>query len=229
MFNGMIAPLQALTPAGVIWYQGESSAAYSERYADALTALIADWRRYFAVPELAFIVIQLPNFGPVNDTPAPSGWAALRHAQQQVALADDRVGLVATHDVGDDADIHPQQKFVVGTRAADVAAALAGDGGVEDGVVPALAMGEAENLMLLEFTPPLALVDEPVLVPGFSLCDSSGDQCVATVASQIGSRVAIEVGPMPAAALLRYCWSDGGACTLRAINGLPVSSFELAR
>jgi hypothetical protein len=34
---------------------------------------------------------------------------------------------------------------------------------------------------------------------------------------------------MPEAALVRYCWSDGGECGLTAINGLPVSSFEIAR
>jgi sialate O-acetylesterase len=229
MFNGMIAPLGALQPAGVIWYQGESNDASSASYQDLLTALVADWRRYFRNDALPFIVVQLPNYGSVNATPGPSGWATIRQAQQQVALADDRVGLVVTHDVGDDADIHPQQKFVVGERVAAVAAALAGDGGVEDGVVPSFAMADAESLVLLRFAPPLAIAEGPVLVAGFTLCDRSGTNCAATVASHTGSRVAVEVGAMPEAALVRYCWSDGGECGLTAINGLPVSSFEIAR
>ena len=229
MFNGMIAPLKALNLAGVIWYQGESNASSSESYYTLLAALVSDWRKWFGDDELPVVVVQLPNYGSVNAAPGPSGWATIRHAQQQLALSDDRVGLVVTHDVGDDADIHPRQKFVVGERAAQVAAALAGHGGVEDGVVPSVAMAEAESLMLLEFTPPLALTEVPELVEGFTLCDTGGNECVATVASQIGSRIAIEIGAMPDAGLLRFCWSDGGECGLTAINGLPVSSFELVR
>jgi sialate O-acetylesterase len=229
MFNGMIAPLEALQPDGVIWYQGESNAASSASYRGLLSALIADWRWYFNDDELPFIIVQLPNYGSINTVPGPSGWATIRQAQQQIALADDRVGLVATHDVGNDADIHPRQKFIVGERVAAVASALAGDGGVEDGVVPSIALADAESLIMLEFSPPLVLAAVPELVEGFTLCDRSGTRCEATVASHTGSRIAIETGAMPDAALLRFCWSDGGACGLRALNGLPVSSFEIAR
>jgi hypothetical protein len=33
---------------------------------------------------------------------------------------------------------------------------------------------------------------------------------------------------MPDAERVRFCWSDGGECGLKAVNGLPVSSFEVS-
>ncbi|MGW8369492.1 MAG: sialate O-acetylesterase, partial [Gammaproteobacteria bacterium] len=113
MFNGMISPLTGLQPDGVIWYQGESNAETSATYRALLLALIDDWRRHFQKETLPFVIVQLPNYGSIATTPGRSGWATIRNAQQQVALADDRVGLVVTHDVGNDADIHPRSKFVV--------------------------------------------------------------------------------------------------------------------
>lgn len=226
MFNGMIAPLAPLAPAGAIWYQGESNAATSSTYEALLRALVKDWRRHFDDGALPFVVVQLPSYGAVATAPAESGWATIRAAQQRVALADDKVGLVVTHDVGDDADIHPRQKFVVGARAADVIAALRGEGGVEDGVVARIARADAERLTL-ELFPPLAPDDAAASVAGFVLCDSAATRCVAATAVRTGSRIGISRGALPEADRLRYCWSDGGRCGLEVMNGLPVSSFEL--
>ncbi len=134
MFNGMIAPLKALPPTGVIWYQGESNTDNAGAYGQLLSTLIKDWRAFFD-RELPFIVIQLPNYGTIGTAPAESGWATLRNAQQQVALRDDKVGLVVTQDVGNDADIHPRLKYIVAERTARVALTLQGSGGPQDGVV----------------------------------------------------------------------------------------------
>jgi sialate O-acetylesterase len=224
MFNGMISPLEPLQPQGVIWYQGESNTESSRTYQSLLTALVDDWRRHFH-RQLPFIVVQLPNYGAVAGTPVESGWAAIRNAQQKVALQDEQVGLVVTHDVGNDSDIHPRRKWIVGVRAARVAQALR-ESGVADGVAPTIVSMDSDSAVL-NFSPPLQPGEGKKEVAGFSLCSDSGKDCVFARAIRAGSRVKINLDALPNAAKLRYCWSDGGQCELKAMNGLPVSSFEL--
>jgi sialate O-acetylesterase len=224
MFNGMISPLAPLPPQGVLWYQGESNTESSHTYQSLLSAMFGDWRRYFN-RQIPFIVVQLPNYGSIAVTPVESGWAQLRDAQQRVAIADARVGLVVTHDVGDDNDIHPKKKWIVGVRAARVAQALKG-GGAADGVVPEITARSSDSVVL-EFSPPLSPAGTEREAAGFSLCADSGGSCVFAKARQKGSRVEISLDALPGAVKLRYCWSDGGQCELKALNELPLSSFEL--
>ncbi len=222
MFNGMISPLKPLTPDGVIWYQGESNAEASGTYHSLLSSLVTDWRRHFS-KNFPFIIVQLPNYGEIAKTPSESGWAAIRNAQQQVALEDELAGLVVTHDAGDDNDIHPRKKYIVGERAALVAGALNGNG-IADGIVPKVINCDS-NTATLEFSPPLKPDNKEV--EGFILCNNSGT-CVFTEAEQTGSRIVVSLKKLQNADKIRYCWSDGGQCTLKALNNLPVSSFELS-
>lgn len=224
MFNAMIAPLRPLAPSGVIWYQGESNTDKPARYGQLLASLVADWRTYFR-RDLSFIVVQLPAYGPIQVAPAESGWAALRQAQQQVAMKDARTGLVVTHDLGNDADIHPRRKYAVAERTLRVAQALHGSG-VQDGVIPHVTALDASSIQL-EFWPPLSGDTDKTQVAGFSICGAQAGSCVAVNAAQQGNRITVARSALPAASRLRYCWSDGGICSLHSLNGLPVSSFEL--
>ena len=224
MFNGMIAPLQALQPTGVIWYQGESNVDNAAAYESLLGALIKDWRAWFGT-NLPFIVIQLPNYGAIASTPAESGWATLRNAQQQVALRDPAVGLVITQDLGNDADIHPRRKFAVAERAVQVARALNGSG-PKNGMVPHL-VESAGSSLTLEFMPPLDMAASDQSVMGFSLCAQESASCVPVRAVHSGARIQISREALPHATRLRWCWSDGGGCGLHSLSGIPVSSFEM--
>jgi sialate O-acetylesterase len=223
MFNGMIAPLRPLAPTGVIWYQGESNVDKGD-YALLLPGLIHDWRRWFG-RELPFIVVQLPNYGAVTQAPAESQWASLRNIQQQVALSDAHVGLAVTQDLGDDADLHPRRKYAVAQRALQVSRALNGTG-TQDGVVPRIAA--AGESLVLQFSPPLSFTDaQEKSVAGFALCGAQAGSCVAAKAMQRGSRIEIDRSVLPMATRVRYCWSDGGVCELKSLDGLTVGSFEL--
>jgi sialate O-acetylesterase len=225
MFNGMIAPLAPLAPTGVVWYQGESNVDKAVEYGPLLTGMIRDWRRHFG-REMPFIVVQLPNYGAVAQAPTESGWAMLRHVQQQVALRDRRVGLVVTQDLGDDADIHPRGKYAVAQRVARVARALDG-GGQADGVVPQMAAVRPDAIELT-FSPPLpATPPASPRVAGFILCGATASSCVPAEAQQQGSRIVVSRSALPGATRVRYCWSDGGTCALRTLGDLPVGSFEL--
>lgn len=44
---------------------------------------------------------------------------------------------------------------------------------------------------------------------------------------EVDMQMEVSLDGLVDAGKLRYCWSDGGQCSLKAMNGLPVSSFEL--
>lgn len=121
-YNGMIAPFAGLKTAGILWYQGESSATQTpENYAQKMILLTQSWRDVFSAHNRPFIEIQLPNI-----TFEAQGWPRLRDEQRRF-LALDNTALVTTYDVGENNDLHPLDKQTVGTRAADIALAMQKD------------------------------------------------------------------------------------------------------
>ena len=80
-FNAMIAPLLNYTIKGVIWYQGESNAAYPDGYTKKFASMITDWREKWNEGNFPFLFVQLPNFGEPFDHPTESNMAGLREAQ----------------------------------------------------------------------------------------------------------------------------------------------------
>jgi sialate O-acetylesterase len=229
LFNAMVAPLEGLQFAGALWYQGESNAGDAAPYADLLTAMIADWRRRFG-GSLAFLVVQLPNFGELPAAPAESGWAAIRDAQRRVAVDDPQTGLVVTIDVGDRLDLHPPNKQIVGQRAADVARALAfGKRGLVDGLSPSRAVRGA-NEVIVEIAPE----EEKLVVVGdskpvaFELCTDEPSRCTYANARIEKNRIYISAPDVGHATRVRHCWADAPICNLYGASGLPVGSFEVA-
>jgi sialate O-acetylesterase len=117
LFDSRLAPLIPYAIAGTIWYQGESNESDPQHYRRLIVAMIRDWRRAFAQGDFPFIQVQLANFRTPLSKPSTSAWAVLREAQQQ-ATAEPAVGYASAIDVGEEADIHPQDKRTVGERLA---------------------------------------------------------------------------------------------------------------
>jgi sialate O-acetylesterase len=233
LFNAMVAPLEGLRLAGALWYQGESNAGDAAPYADLLTAMIADWRRRFG-ESLAFLVVQLPNFGELPSTPSQSGWAAIRDAQRRVAVDDPDTGLVVTIDVGDRLDLHPPNKQAVGQRAAEVARALVfgelvfGKRGLVDGLWPSRAVRRA-NEVVVEMAPEeetLVVVgdDKPV---AFELCTDEPSRCTYANARLEKNTIYLTAPNVGNATRVRHCWADAPICNLYGASGLPIGSFEV--
>lgn len=116
LYNGMIYPLRDWKVKGVIWYQGENNAGRAGEYAPLLKSLIADWRATFAMPDLPFLLVQLPNYMARRERPGDSGWARLREAQFNVARSVPGTALAVTYDVGEWNDIHPLDKKTIARR-----------------------------------------------------------------------------------------------------------------
>jgi sialate O-acetylesterase len=119
VYNAGIAPLTGMTTRGVAWYQGESNSNAPEEYATLLPAMIRDWRNHWQDPNLAFMVVQLPNISDPSGSPQEdSDWPRFREAQARTVAKTAHTGLAVTIDVGEAHDIHPHNKKDVGYRLA---------------------------------------------------------------------------------------------------------------
>jgi sialate O-acetylesterase len=117
-YNGMIAPLNKLAIAGVIWYQGESNTANNASYRQLFTTMIDSWRSAFN-KTLPFYYVQIAPFKYGRNFEA-----ALVREQQNLALSHPKTGMVVVYDVIDSVtNIHPSHKKPVGERLANWALA----------------------------------------------------------------------------------------------------------
>jgi sialate O-acetylesterase len=124
LYNAMIAPMTNYAIKGVLWYQGESNAGNPEAYRQLLPAFVQDWRNQWALGDLPFLIVQLPNFMEVSYSPSESNWALMREAQSDV-LKIPNTGLAVAIDLGEWNDIHPGNKKPIGDRLALAAQKIA--------------------------------------------------------------------------------------------------------
>lgn len=214
LYNGMIAPLGRIPLAGIAWYQGEANVGDTAGYAKLLPSLIADWRERFSTRR--FAIAQLANFGPMQNKPVDSAWAALREAQRKTAAADTGAGLAVTIDVGDPRDIHPTDKKTVGLRLAQVME------GASNAQLPAAT--REGGTVRLRFDRPLQVIGGAGPL-GFEACSAGG--CRFT-AARLADPSALLVDAGPGDVKLRYLWADSPIANLYNRDGLPVTPFEIA-
>lgn len=226
LYNAMIAPLEPYGLRGALWYQGESNVAGPDDYARLLPAMMRDWRRGFAAPDLPFLIVQLADYGPPVAAPQRDSWGALRDAQRRVVAADAHAGLAVTIDIGDRFDIHPLQKTVVGRRLARAARRLIYDEDiVASGPTPVSARGAGDAVVVEFANGPLAVYSAARPI-AFELCDAAR-ACRFVDASIDGTRVSLDAhGVSPA--FVRYCWGDAPICNLYNEADLPAVPFEMA-
>ena len=227
LYNAMIAPLGSYGFRGVLWYQGESNTGEAQSYQALLTGMMADWRRQFG-SNLAFLIVQLPNFGTPPATPTESGWAAVREAQRLAVAGDAHAGLAVTIDIGEPRNLHPGNKQDVARRLARAAGhviyaqdfAPSGPtvrGAARRGGRIAVQFTDVERGLLAYSH------DTPI---GFELCADSADSCLFADGSIDGSRVMLSIPNGVSPTRVRYCWADSPICTLHDFSGLPAGPFE---
>ena len=130
LYNSMLSPAFNYAVAGALWYQGESNALGSFEYADLLKTMIENWREKFvyAPKDMPFVVVQLPKWGDGykdEQRNYPEDWAWLRKAQADGVAAVKNAALAVMIDAGEWNDLHPEDKIVVGDRAAREALRIA--------------------------------------------------------------------------------------------------------
>jgi len=237
--NGMILPLGPYTLRGAVWYQGESDVNYAASYSRALLAMMKEWRRQFGDPDLPFLLVQLPGYGPAPAQPAAAPWADLREAQRQTALADPRTALAVTLDIGDPANLHPTNKREVGRRLAIAARHLIyGDRIATSGPVAAGATRQGANVVVSFGDVTGALTLRAGESKAFELCGPAapkppqGAEAGATQASCRWADARVEgssivLGGARGATRVRYAWGGSAATPLTDASGLPAGPFEM--
>lgn len=223
-YGGMIAPIGPYGVKAAIWYQGESNIYFAQHYQAVLTAMMSDWRQQFGA-NLPFLIVQIPNYGPIPTEPIESLWSDVREAQRRTADADPHSALVVTIDIGDAKLLHPTNKQEVGRRLAIAARHLIyGETIAPSGarIVSASRNGDDVTVSFRDVTGRLvAYSGEP---NAFELCDATNCRWArATLA-----RDHVILPNAGNAARVRYCWGDSPICTLSDSSGLPVGPFEIA-
>lgn len=113
LFDAGIMPIKDFAIKGVIWYQGESNADHVALHDKLFRTLVADWRAHFKNEQLPFYYVQLSSIN------RPT-WGAFRDSQRQL-LDVPLTGMAVTYDVGDETDVHPTKKWIVGDRLSRIA------------------------------------------------------------------------------------------------------------
>ena len=112
LWNGMVEAWCPMAMRGLIWYQGCSNASGPEAYVYCakMHALYNGWSRMFGNPDMKLYFCQL----------APYRWnrMALILQQTKFAAEEPHAAIVATADVGNFDDIHPNEKEIVARRLA---------------------------------------------------------------------------------------------------------------
>ena len=106
---------------GFLWYQGESdddTPGMNVYYKNMLSGLISDWRTLWKDDTLPFMIVQLPGFGTWIDNDRRNEYPIIRQCQQETADTVENVHLCSISDAGEQLDIHPKNKKVVGERLA---------------------------------------------------------------------------------------------------------------
>lgn len=227
--NAMIAPLAPYGLRGAIWYQGESNAGDAGSYRSLLTALMTDWRAKFDNQALPILIVQLPKFGRPVTEPVNSDWSDLREAQRLAALNDKKAGLAITIDAGENDDIHPPNKQIVGQRLARLARSLVyGHDVTPNGPAVASATRRDGSIIVRFSGVDGRLVARSANRPiAFETCNSDQSSCRFVDAVIDGNAVVIKAADAATVTRIRYCWGDAPACNLYDEAGLPAGPFEL--
>ena len=224
--QGMVSPLAPLAAKGVIWYQGEANVDRGYQYRLLLPALIADWRRKFEQPALAFHIVSLPGYRPRATDPADDSMAELREAQAITAKSVPKCGLAVTIDAGEADSNHPKNKRIVGYRLAQSAL------GLTYGLPVATSgpMYQAKKIVGATIKLLFAHVDQGLVaregsLKGFAIAGANRKFVWADAVIK-GPTVVVSSPKVPDPVAVRYAWAANPEATLYNGAGLPAVPFR---
>jgi sialate O-acetylesterase len=224
----MIAPLVPYGIKGALWYQGEANTGNAAAYVRLLPALIGNWRSKWAMPDMPFLYVQLPNFTEVQYLPSESQWAMLREAQLKT-LSVPHTGMAVAIDLGEWNDIHPDRKKEVGQRLALLAEQVVyGEKDiVASGPVYENAVIDSNKIIISFKNTGTGLIS----LDGGALCQfaiAGADKKFTWAKASIeNNRVIVWSDGIAAPKYVRYAWADNpDNPNLGNKEGLPASPFR---
>ena len=183
LWNAMIHPFLNMAIKGVLWYQGENNAGYSNSnyrghnrdiYDCTFSNLITSWRQNWhnSDPEFPFGFVQL---APYTDQRTYLAWPQLRWSQTNVADALNNVFMATSVD--DDFNLHPKNKRLPATRLGWAAANMVYD--LQDrplhGPLPSIVSVDNQEVILSFSSPisPIVVEDDRFMV----CCEATAEEC----------------------------------------------------
>lgn len=248
LYNAMMHPLAPYACRGFVWYQGERNtrSMYSMiaepwyarnsgmlKYGNSLKQWILRYREEWKQPDMHFMIVMLPGYFKAVDTgpqlgpshPATHSWAWMRESQMQ-ALELPHTSVINTIDLGDEKNIHPQDKLPIGQRLALFARrdilnqAVAAEG-------PRLRRVEIEGQrMVVHFDHAQGLTTTDGASPtGFWIAGASGEW-VPAEAQLDGERVVLTSPAVKDPRYVRYAFVGKPNVNLINRAGLPAYPFR---
>jgi sialate O-acetylesterase len=226
-YNAMIAPVVNYKIKGAIWYQGEANAGNPGNYFKLLEALVTNWRRVWKMPDMPFLLVQLPNYMKVKPQPSESNWAKIREAQMKAALNIPNTALAVNYDVGEWNDIHPLNKKDVAHRVFLGARKLAyGEKNVVYSGPVFKEMKIEGNKIILSFTETGSGLMCDGRLKHFAVAGSD-KIFVWAEAEIINNQVVVTCKSVEKPVAVRYAWADNPeGANLRNQEGLLASPFR---
>jgi sialate O-acetylesterase len=224
LYNAMIAPLTPLPIRGVIWYQGESNSSPDRvnLYEHLFSTMIQDWRTHWHQGDFPFLFVQISAFA---STPGEH-WGLLRDSQRHTLhLAN--TGMAVTLDAGDEHNVHPADKQIVGQRLALLARKVAFSEPIPaSGPLFRLAYPDHAT-MRVWFNDATGLTAHGPTLQGFEIAGSDGN-FVPAQATIEGDTVTATSPTITDPAYVRYAWPNFPRANLYNAAGLPASTFTSA-
>jgi sialate O-acetylesterase len=195
-------------------------------YRRLFPALIKDWRKQFHLPELPFLFVQLANYDNKDDTPERSPWAELREAQL-MTLSVPHTGMAVAVDIGDETNIHPNNKQDVGKRLERIAMAQV-YGRQETFSGPIFAHLDIKNgkaICSFQHTDNGLKTRDGGKLVGFTICGPD-KKFVPADAVISGNTVVVSRPSVSQPLAVRYAWACNPPNNLDNGVGLPASPFR---
>ena len=222
-YNGMIAPLLPYAIRGAIWYQGEANSkpGDSDRYEEALSTLIRQWRSQWGY-DFPFLFVQLPEFRGRGEE-----WVRVQDEQRLTYENVKNTAVIVTLGLGNPKDIHPRHKKPVGQRLARAALVKAyGRDLTWSGPLVKKAVRRVGEAVVYFNHVGDGLTAEGGRLKGFQLT-GDGEHWVKARAKIEDERVVVEAPDISNPVAVRYAWSDVPDANLFNESGLPASPFSI--
>lgn len=119
LYENMLCKVAPYPVSFIIWWQGEDDDArdWVDFYDESMYTLIRSWRKLFN-EELAFFQVELAPFKGIGPTGAKH-YDVMRHKQFEATSRLDKAYDICILDAGEEFNIHPRHKKIVGERLAN--------------------------------------------------------------------------------------------------------------
>lgn len=117
LYNGMVAPVIPYAISGFLWYQGEANNLWGEAYSEMQPLMANDWRIRWGQGYLPFLYVQLAAYDVYSELPLDKHYMAeFRDWQTTIMDKCQNSYMACAIDAGEEMNIHPRAKAVVGER-----------------------------------------------------------------------------------------------------------------